>query len=339
MEKIITFGEIMLRLTPPDYSKIDQTRMFQANYGGGEANVAVSLAHLGHKCYFISKLPPNDLGDSAIKHLRGHNVNTDYVVRGSTTLGIYFYEQGFGGRPSKVIYNRKHSAITRIEENEVDYDEVFNGATLFHLSGISLALGDKVRKVVFKCLEACKKYNVKVSFDFNYRAKLWEIEEARPIFKKILPYVDILFASYFDANSICQIKPDKGVDEDKENENVMRKMLKKYDIECVFSTFRTIYSATENALRATCITKDESYSTDNIRFQIYDRIGAGDAFASGVLHGLLKNGLNQNDYKYALNFGLVTAVLKHTIYGDVCVLKEEDINAYMLTSGRKGVER
>lgn len=335
-EKIVTFGEIMLRLTPPDYAKIAQTRSFLANYGGGEANVAVSLAHLGHCTYFISKLPPTELGDSAIKHLRGHFVNTDYVVRGSSTMGIYFYESGFGGRPSKVIYNRKHSAINRISKEELDLDEIFSDATWFHVSGISLALSSKVRNFVFECLEYCKKYKVKVSFDFNYRSKLWTIEECRESYLKVLPYVDILFASYFDANTICQIEPDSELKEQDRIINVMRKMIDKYQISSIFSTERTIYTATENSLKATCITKNEFHQTDNVRFQIYDRIGAGDAFASGVIHGLLEQKENN---LYALNFGLITSVLKHTIYGDVCVLSQEDIKAYMETLGRKGVDR
>lgn len=140
MEKILTFGEIMLRLSTPDYSTINQTHSFMVNYGGGEANVAVALSHMGHQTAFISKLPPNQLGDGAVTHLRSHGVNTQYVVRGSSTIGIYFLETGFGGRPSKVIYNRKHSAITRIQEDEFDWKEIFSDATWFHLSGITLAL-------------------------------------------------------------------------------------------------------------------------------------------------------------------------------------------------------
>ena len=204
-KNIVAFGEIMLRLTPPDYTTISQAKNFIANYGGGEANVLVSLSHLGHKTEFLTKLPQNQLGDSAINHLKEHGVKTDNVVRGSTNLGMYFVETGFGGRPSKVLYNRKHSAITRIECDEVDFDEIFKNAYWFHLSGITLALGEKVRKVAFKCLEYCKKYNVMVSFDFNYRSKLWTIEDARPHYKKVMPYVDVLFANHFDLNTILEI--------------------------------------------------------------------------------------------------------------------------------------
>ncbi|MDR3258175.1 MAG: sugar kinase [Fusobacteriaceae bacterium] len=337
MEKIITFGEIMLRLTPPEYNKIDQTNTFMANYGGGEANVAVSLSHFGHKTYFMSKLPPNILGDAAIQHLRGYGVNTDYVVRGSTTLGIYFLETGFGGRPSKVIYNRKHSAITRIEKEEFNFEEIFSDATWFHVSGISLALGEQVREVLMECLEYCQKYNVTVSFDFNYRSKLWTIEEASESYKNVIPYVDVVFSSYFDCNTILGIEANESIKNLMEKRvDLFRKVIKKYDIKYIFGTDRIVYSATENSLAGYCISETIEKYTDPIRFNIYDRIGGGDAFASGIIHGLIKD-FDAPDY--ALDFGLVTSVLKHTIYGDVCVLKCEDILDYMQNAGNKGVDR
>lgn len=338
MEKIITFGEIMLRLTPPNYNKIDQTQTFVANYGGGEANVAVALSHFGHSnTYFMSKLPPNQLGDSAIQHLRGHGVDTRYVVRGSSILGIYFLETGYGGRPSKVIYNRKHSAITRIQNEEFDFDEIFHDATWFHLSGISLALGPRVRTVALEALKYCKKYGVKVSFDFNYRAKLWTVEEAIPCYKEVMQYVDVVFASFFDCNTILGIPVDEGITDQKYmRENVFRKMIDIYDVKYVFGTDRTIYSATENSLAGYLVSKDRAFYTDPIRFMIYDRIGGGDAFASGVIHGLLNDFEN---IEYALKFGLSTSVLKHTIYGDVAIFKVEDVEEYMKTNGVQRVDR
>ncbi len=335
MEKILTLGELMLRLTPPDYAKIDQTRSFMANYGGAEANVAVSLAYLGHRCYFISKLPPSDVGDSAIKHLRSHNICTDYVARGSSLMGIYFYESGFGGRPSKVIYNRRHSAFTRIRTSEFDFDEMFHDATWFHVSGITLALGKSVRDVTLECLKYCRKYHVPVSFDFNFRSKLWEIDEAREVYKQVIPYVDYLFASYWDANTMMEIAPDsEELTPYEKRVNVMRKLIDKYNLSAVFTTDRTVYSATENSLKASLITKDKEYQSEDYRFQILDRIGAGDAFASGVIHCLIKDRTN---LEHAVDFGIVTSVLKHTISGDSSRLKEEDIYDYL--KGCKGVIR
>ncbi len=337
MEKIITLGELMLRLTPPDYAKIDQTRSFMANYGGAEANVAVSLAYLGHKCHFMSKLPDTEVGDSAIKHLRSHNIDVDYVARGSSLMGIYFYESGFGGRPSKVIYNRRHSAFTRIKTSEFDFDEIFKDATWFHCSGITLALGPSVRKVTIECLKACKKYHVPVSFDFNFRAKLWSIEDAKEVYHEVIPYVDYLFASYWDANTMMGIEPTiESKDKYELRNNVMHQMIEKYNITAIFSTDRTIYSATENSLKASVVTKDYEYQSQDFKFQILDRIGAGDAFASGVIHCLLKN---RCDVKHAVDFGIVTCVLKHTISGDSSRLKEEDIYDYLDSSGCQGVIR
>lgn len=333
----------MLRLSTPDYNTIDQTHSYIANYGGGEANVAVALAHMGHKTYFMSKLPDNQLADGAISHLRANGVNTDYIVRGSTTLGIYFLETGFGGRPSKVIYNRKHSAITRVLENEFNFKEIFENATWFHVSGITLALGERVRNVAIRAAKEAKKYGVKVSFDFNYRSKLWTIEEARPAYKKFMEYVDICFASFYDANTILEIPLDvelKNATLSEKRRNVFPKMIEKYQLNYIFGTDRVVFSATENSLAGYFFQyKDNQLTcelTPPIRFNIYDRIGGGDAFASGVIHGLINN---FDDPKYAVRYGLNTSVLKHTIYGDACLLSCEDIEAFMNTSGTAEVVR
>ena len=343
MEKIVTFGEIMLRLSTPDYSTINQTHSFMVNYGGGEANVAVALSHMGHSTYFLSKLPPNQLGDGAITHLKSHGVNTDYVVRGSSTIGIYFLETGFGGRPSKVIYNRKHSAITRIMEEEFNWAEIFEGATWFHLSGITLALGEKVRKVALRACQEAVKYHVPISFDFNYRSKLWTIDEAKPVFKKFMHYFDVVFASFFDANTILDIPLDEGLEHatlSEKRRNVFPKMIKKYKLNYIFGTDRVVYSATENSLAGYYFRlngSDLSWElTEPIRFNIYDRIGGGDAFASGVIHGLLKE---FNNPAYAVRYGLNTSVLKHTVYGDASVLSCEDIETFMKANGTAEVVR
>lgn len=343
MEKIITFGEIMLRLSTPDYSTINQSHSFLVNYGGGEANVAVALSHLGHNCYFMSKLPPNQLGDGAISHLQANGVNTDYIVRGSTTLGIYFLESGFGGRPSKVIYNRKHSAITRVAEDEFDWEGIFKDATWFHISGITLSLGERVRKVAFRAAREAKKYGVKVSFDFNYRSKLWTVDEARPVYQKFMQYVDIVFASFWDANTILEIPLDAGFEDktlSEKRRNVFPKMIKKFNLNYIFGTDRVVFSATENSLAGYYFAlKNDELTwelTDPIRFNIFDRIGGGDAFASGVIHGLLKNFDNPG---YAVRFGLNTSVLKHTIYGDAAIFSAEDVEAFMSANGSAEVVR
>jgi 2-dehydro-3-deoxygluconokinase len=268
-----------------------------------------------------------------------NGVHTDYIVRGSTTLGIYFLESGFGGRPSKVIYNRKHSAITRIELEEFDFDEMFDGATWFHVSGISLALNERVAKFAVACAKYCHEHNIKVSFDFNYRAKLWTVDEARPWYKEIMNYVDVCFASFYDCNTILEIPLDKGLENVSMHEkrlNVFPKAIEKYHLTYFFGTDRVVYSATENSLAGYYYSKNEHYLSSPIRFMIYDRIGGGDAFASGVIHGLL---LNFDDPKYACTYGLNTSVLKHTIYGDSCLLSCDDIEQFMKTNGAAEVQR
>lgn len=325
--RIVTFGEIMLRLTPPDYNTIENTRNFIANYGGGESNVSVSLARFGHESAFITRLPNNQLGDGAIKHLRSHNVDTKYIDRGGTNMGIYFLEPGFGGRTSKVLYNRKYAAITSIYSDKFDFDKIFKNVDWFHFSGITLALGEKVRAVLFDMLDACKRHNVFVSFDCNYRKTLWTIEEAKQEYQKVGPYIDLFFANSFDAENLFEIKRDLTLTEEEQDLKLVRDLLKKYKLDYIFNTKRIVHTATDNELMACCITKDDVIKVDYVRFNIYDRIGGGDAFAAGVIHGLLKT--DKKDLNYALKFGLASSILKHTLWGDTLLLSEEDVTNYM----------
>lgn len=338
-KNIVAFGEIMLRLTPPDYTTIAQAKNFIANYGGGEANVLVSLSHLGHDTEFITKLPNNQLGDSAIKHLKSHGVKTEHIARGGSNLGMYFVETGFGGRPSKVLYNRKYSSVTTIEPEDIDFDDVFSKATWFHLSGITLALGNHVRTLAYKCLEYCKKYGVKVSFDFNYRSKLWDsIEQAKPFFKKVIPYVSVLFANQFDIEQILEISLDKDYqDEITKKIELSKKLIAQSKIDYIFGTERIVHTANDNSLSSYCLDREGNYkSKGSIRFSIYDRIGGGDAFASGVIHGLIKDYINP---EYALEFGLATSILEHTLYGDVSTLSESEVNDFISSNGDASIQR
>ena len=331
-DKIVSLGEIMLRLTPPDYTRIEQANSFLANYGGGEANVIVSLSHLGHDCHFITRLPPNQLGDGAVEHLLKHGVHTDYIVRDSSTMGIYFLESGFGGRPGRVIYNRRHSAFTRIMAEDYDLDAIFKDASWFHISGITLALSEKAKNMAIECLKYAKKYGVKVSFDFNYRSKLWTIEEAQQVYPLVMPYVNVVFASPFDFRVILQTGQDI-----KDDSELMHYVVKKYNLDWVFGKTRKIFSSTENAMRAYVYCNNGGYySTDEFSFQIFDRIGAGDAFASGVIHGLITR---PNDSKFAANFGIINSILKQTIFGDVATFSEDEILDYMETQGKVEVKR
>ncbi len=327
------FG-LLLRITQP----LLKLRTLLPITAGAEANVLVSLSHLGNDTDFLTRVPANQLGDSAIMHLKRHGVGTSHIARESSNLGMYFVETGFGGRPSKVLYNRAHSAITRIIPEDLDYDDIFKDADWFHLSGITLALNEKVRTVAFKCLEACEKYGVKVSFDFNYRSKLWTIEEAKPHFKTVIEYVDVLFANFFDINQILGIEVDKDLEtEENKRVDVAKKLMAKTKVNYVFGTDRIVHTATDNSLSSFCIRKDGiCFKEGPIRFSIYDRIGGGDAFSSGIIHGLLKDYENP---KYALKFGLATSVLKHTLYGDASVLSEEEVLEFIKSNGNAAVQR
>ena len=226
----------------------------------------------------------------------------------------------------------------RIKNEEIDFDAIFKDASWFHLSGISLALGHNVRTVALKCLQYCKKYNVTVSFDFNYRSKLWTIEESRPHFKKVIPYVDVLFANHFDIEEILEIKLDEDVNDIIEKKiKLSKKLISLSKVQYIFGTDRIVHTATDNSLSSYCICKNGNYRHDGpMRFSIYDRIGGGDAFASGVIHGLIKDFKNP---EYSLKFGLATSVLEHTLYGDVSTLSEKEIQEFIDSNGNAAIQR
>ena len=193
--KIVAYGEIMMRLTPQDYTQLSESQVFDACYGGTESNVLVALSHLGNKTSYVSKVPDNSLGEGVRRHLLRHEVGVDHLLMGGSMLGIYFLEQGYGNKPSKVIYHRKNAVVNTILEDDLDYDEIFKDASWFHITGISLAISENSKNVSFRLCKEAKKRNVKVSFDFNYRATLWTIEKAYNTFKKIMPYVDVCFGN------------------------------------------------------------------------------------------------------------------------------------------------
>lgn len=331
MKKIVTFGEIMLRLTPPNYQNIEDAHEYQATFGGTEANVAISLAQFGHQTSFVSKLPSNQLGEAAIKYLKSNHVDTSFIKCDGSNIGIYFLETGFGIRPSKVLYNRKYSAITSISLDDLNIDEILKDATWFHFSGITLALHENVRNFLYEILKKAKEKDIFISFDSNYRKSLWSIEEAKEAYLKVAPYVDLFFATEFDCKYLFDIKP-------KENKPYayLQALIKTYHAKYVFGYSRIVHSATENELKAYCVLKDKIIETESFKFNIFDRIGGGDAFAAGVIHGLIK--YNQSDLNYALQFGLSASILKHTLWGDAFKLDENDVISFM-NSKSKEVER
>lgn len=326
-KKIVTFGEIMLRLTPPNYGMIEDAYDYLATFGGTEANVAISLAQFGHLTEFVSKLPNNQLGEAAIKYLNGNQVQTNFLKKSGDTIGIYFLETGFGIRPSKVLYNRKYSSITSLSVEDIDIDALLEDVRWFHFSGITLSLHENVRNVLYEILIKARQRNIFISFDCNYRKSLWTIEEAKPHYQKIEPFIDLFFANPFDARCFFDVVPDESLSGDSYDYDQLKKLIAKSHASYVFGYKRTIYAANENELTAYVVNKDKVIETLPKRFHIYDRIGGGDAFAAGIIHGLLKTGMK--DLDFALNFGLSASILKHTLWGDAFKMDEKDVLNFM----------
>ncbi len=317
MKKVVTLGEIMLRLSTPRYERFIQANSFDVVYGGGEANVAVSLANYGYDTYFVSKLPDNDIGQSAINNLRRFGVNTDYIVRGGDRVGIYYLETGASMRPSKVIYDRANSAISEADISDFDFDEIFKDALWFHFSGITPALSDKAAKLTKEALKAAKKHNVTVSVDLNYRKNLWSPEKAQEIMTDLMQYVDVCIGNEEDAHLTLGFKPGKtdvtsGELELSGYKDIFKQMVDKFGFKYVISSLRESYSASDNGWSACAYDGKEFYHSRKYDVRIVDRVGGGDSFASGVIYGLLEG----KNFKDALEFGVAASALKHTIHGD-----------------------
>ncbi|WP_010530530.1 sugar kinase [Lentibacillus jeotgali] len=324
MAKILTMGELLLRLTPVNHQRLNIGGHFTANYGGAEANVAVSLSRFGHDVSFLSAFPPNDIGDAALSHLQASGVDTSSVFRLGERLGIYFYEEGFSLRQGKVIYDRKASSVLELPDQYIDWDQVYDEVDLLHVTGITPALSKGMKEFTLAGIQEAKKRNVQVSFDFNYRSKLWGVEEAKETFLAILPHVDICFAGYKDFVYLLGFE---GPDEfDKETlERFYREFAELYKIKYLASTRRTVFSTSKNELTGYIYFEDYLYESDHVSFEILDRIGGGDAFASGVLHTII-SGLAPEE---VIEFGIGSGVLKHMVYGDYNQFSEEEVEAFL----------
>ncbi len=331
-KKIVAFGEIMLRLSPQNRLLIKDAPVFDANYGGSEANVLVALTALGNKTEYLSVIPENEVGRGAINALKKLGVDTERIVRAGDNLGLYFLEQGFGERPSKVIYMRKHAAVTEVDENAFDYDEIFNGCSIFHLCGITLALSEKCKNAALRLAKEAKKRGVLISFDFNYRSKLWTIEKAAPAYQAFLPYVDICVGNTFDLRNFLAI--DKPTDEE-----IIDEFFRLYGAKYLCFNKRVVHSSTVNSLTGYIYEKKDgklcSVSYGPVQFEILDRIGSGDCFTAGILHVLNKD---ITDVQTAVNYGIACDVLKHTLSGDVFTLTEKDATDF-LNKKTKDVQR
>lgn len=328
MAKVLTLGEIMLRLSTVE-SRLAETSEMQAHYGGGEANVAISLANFGHQAYFASKVPDNALGLAVKRHLNRFGVHTDYLLFGGQRLGIYFLEQGVGIKAANVVYDRAYSSFSQMKENEWERLDLFAGVDLFHLSGITPALSPAWVELLIKLMQEAKSRKVKISFDINFRGKLWSQAQASVALKQILPYVDYLSAGKLDAQYLLGIENAQ----DLSLEQCYQEMQKLYpNIQVIYSTNRTILSAKHNRLQGTIYAQNQYYESEVIDIpDIIDRVGGGDAYSAGILHGLLSGYSAQE----TVNFATAASALKHMVYGDCNQFTLEEVQAYLENGSSK----
>jgi 2-dehydro-3-deoxygluconokinase len=342
-DKVVTMGEIMLRLSTPGYKRFVQSEQFDINYGGGEANVAVALSNYGLESYFITKLPEHEIGQSALNSLRKFGVRTDFIVRGGDRLGIYFLETGASQRASKVIYDRAASAVTTLKKNELNWNELFKNKNWFHWTGITPALGSTVKESLIEACKAAKNNGVTISADLNYRAKLWSIKEAQSTMIPLMEYVDVCIANEEDAEKSLGFKAGKTVVESGELDeegyfNLARKLKEKFSFKAVAITLRESYSASRNGWSALLYDEKDCsrpYRSRKYDIEIIDRVGGGDSFASGLICSLLEGG----NTKDALEFAVAASCLKQTIPGDFNLVNKQEVEKLAKGSGSGRVER
>lgn len=339
--KIVTLGEIMMRLSTPGFTRFVQANTFDVNYGGGEANVALSLANYGDEAYFVSKVPTGEIGDSAVNELRRYGVHTDYVARGGERLGIYFLETGDSMRPSKVIYDRAHSSISEADESDFNWDEIFKGADWFHFTGITPALGKKAQAICFAALKAAKAHNVTVSCDLNFRKKLWTSEEAQKVMNTYMPYVDYVIGNEEDAEKCLGFKPEgTDVTSGKLDINGYKKMfeqmVEKYHFKGACASLRESHSATANGWSGIFFTDGKFYQSKHYEINpIVDRVGGGDSFAAGLIYGIM----HYKEGQKAIEFAVAASALKHTIPGDLNHVSLSEVETLMNGDASGRVQR
>ena len=337
MSKIVTLGEIMLRLSTPGHSRFVQSDAFDVVYGGGEANVAVSCANYGHDAYFVTKLPTHEIGQAAVNSLRRMGVHTDYITRGGDRVGIYYLESGSAMRPSKVIYDRAHSAIAEATPDDFDFDAIMAGTDWFHWSGITPALSDSAAELTRLACEAAKRHGVMVSVDLNFRKKLWTPEKAQSVMRPLMTYVDVCIGNEEDAERCLGFKPDADVEAGQTAaegyKGIFRSMAEAFGFKYVASTLRESYSASHNGWKGMIYDGCEFYVSRHYDIEpIVDRVGGGDSFSAGIIHGLL----TKPSQAEALEFAVAASALKHTIPGDVNMVTAAEVEALVGgdTSGR-----
>ena len=328
MKRIITFGEIMMRLNPEGYCRFVQADKFEASYAGGEANVAVSLSNYGMDAAFVSKVPAHEIGQCAVNELRHFGVDTRMMVRGGDRLGLYFVEKGASQRASKVIYDRAGSAIAKASASDFDWNKIFDGADWFHFTGITPALGGELPEICLEACKAAKALGVKISCDLNYRKKLWSNEKANEVMSTLMPYVDVCIANEEDAKDVFGIEAeDTDLNAGKVNHegyiSVARQLAERFGFEKVAITLRGSISASDNEWAAMLYSDGKAYFSPKYNVRIVDRVGGGDSFGGGLIYSLLSG----YDDQKAINFAVAASCLKHSIEHDFNLVSVSEVEA------------
>ena len=339
-KKVITFGEIMLRLAPEGYYRFVQADTFGATYGGGEANVAVSLSNYGFDAKFVTKLPAHEIGQAAVNALRKYGVDTSYIARGGERVGIYFLEKGASQRPSKVIYDRAGSSIATASPEDFDWNEIFAGAEWFHFTGITPALNDEVAAICLEACKAAKAAGVKISCDLNYRKKLWSREKAGEVMAQLCKYVDVCIANEEDAADVFGIKAadtdvSRGAVNHESYKDVAKQLAERFGFEKVAITLRESLSANDNNWSAMLYDGTDYFFSKKYKMHIVDRVGGGDSFGGGLICALL----NGYDSQGAIEFAVAASCLKHSIEGDFNMVSMEEVQKLAGGDGSGRVQR
>lgn len=326
---LISFGEVMLRLSPPDKEKISQSEVFEKNCGGSEFNVASGAANLGIRAAIVTKLPKNKMGHFISRRIRYGNVSDDYVMwdeSDSKRLGIYYYESGVYPRKSAVVYDRALSSVCSLGLDEIPED-IYNKTRIFHISSISLALGDKLRNTAIEMIKNMKKNGVAISFDVNYRASLWSEDEARAVIKEILPLVDILFVS--EETSRRMMQKEGSLDD------IMKSYTEEYGCKIVATTRREVASPTKHNFGSRIYCDGEFYEENHYKnIEVIDRVGSGDAYVSGVLYGILSGGSISD----AMSYGNALSAIKNTVSGDMSISSIDEVNSVIASHKAVGIQ-
>ena len=339
-KKVVTLGEIMMRLSTPGFERFVQSDTLDVTYGGGEANVAVALANYGLHGVFVTKVPDNALGQAAINHIRRYGVDTQFIARGGKRLGIYFLETGASMRASQVIYDRAGASISEVDVSEFEFDQILDGADWFHTTGITPALSDKAAALTEAALKAAKAKGITTSIDLNYRKKLWTKEKAREVMTRLCQYVDVCIGNEEDADTTLGFKA-AGTDITKGELNldgyksVFKQMKDKFGFKYIASTLRESHSASDNGWSALVYDGNEFYHTKQYEVRIVDRVGSGDSFASGFIYGLV-SGMSMSE---SAEFGVAASALKHTIPGDLNHATLSEVKELMKGDGSGRVQR